>query len=334
MKTFVPQAATLTGRVLDEYILTGHDRHWRSDLQLMADIGVRWLRYGIPWYRVNPAPDVFDWSWTDAVLPFLVEDLGISPILDLVHYGAPLWLEGTFLSPDYPSRVEAYAAAVAERYGAIVRQWTPLNEPLVHAHFAGRIGAWPPYRRGDRGFAQVLAALARGMVRTIRAVRLRSRWPSSCTSKRCRRHGSRSCVRRAGRAGRSNAVRAAQPDRRSDGHPSGALWRWLSDGGVPDPHLRELAASRESIDVFGANFYPQMSCVVLDQGVEDCAGGGGAARPTTSRPCSGAPPPRHGARSWSRRRASSAVWRRAAVGWARLPTPPGTCGLTAFHSSA
>src|SRR5215207_4058323 len=88
--TFVPHADARTGRVLDEYVLTGHDRLWRSDLQLIADIGVRWLRYGIPWYLVNPAPGVFDWTWTDAVLPFLVEDLGIHPILDLVHYGAPL----------------------------------------------------------------------------------------------------------------------------------------------------------------------------------------------------------------------------------------------------
>ena len=107
--TFIPQLAP-GGRVLDEYVLTQHDQFWRDDLRRIADTGCRDLRYGIPWYRVNPAPGVFDWSWTDQVLPYLVQDLEIAPILDLVHYGAPMWLEGTFLAPDYPSRVAEYAA--------------------------------------------------------------------------------------------------------------------------------------------------------------------------------------------------------------------------------
>src|SRR5918992_40438 len=151
--TFIPQVAARSGRILDEYVLTEHDRRWRSDLAAIASLGVRHLRYGIPWYRVNPAPGQFDWSWTDEVLPYLVEDLGIAPILDLIHYGAPLWLEGTFLDPDYPQRVAEYAAAVVERYGRLVRHWTPLNEPRVHARFAGQTGLWPPYRRGPRGYA-------------------------------------------------------------------------------------------------------------------------------------------------------------------------------------
>src|SRR3954451_16907334 len=123
--TFVPQVHARSGRILDEYELTQHDRLWREDLRMIAAIGVRHLRYGIPWYQVNPSPGRFDWSWTDEVLPFLVEDLGIQPILDLVHYGAPLWLEGTFLAHDYPQRVAEYAAAVAERYGHLVKLWTP-----------------------------------------------------------------------------------------------------------------------------------------------------------------------------------------------------------------
>src|SRR5215204_5020150 len=94
--TFIPQVAP-GGRVLDEYVLTQHDRFWRDDLRRIADTGCRHLRYGIPWYRVNPAPGVFDFSWTDQVLPYLVQDLGIAPILDLVHYGAPHWLDETFL---------------------------------------------------------------------------------------------------------------------------------------------------------------------------------------------------------------------------------------------
>src|SRR4051794_26897096 len=185
--TFIPQLAP-GGRVLDEYVLTQHDRFWRDDLRRIADTGCRHLRYGIPWYRVNPAPGEFDWSWTDEVLPYLVQELGIAPILDLVHYGAPTWLDGTFLSPDYPGRVAEYAAAVARRYGSLVRSWTPLNEPLLHAHFAGRTGTWPPHRRGGRGHGAVACARAGGA--RLRGGRIRAGGGHRAVDRRQLRGGS------------------------------------------------------------------------------------------------------------------------------------------------
>ncbi len=69
--TFIPQ--TRAGhRRLDEYELMDHYRLWRQDIDLAADLGISSIRYGIPWYKVNPRPGVFDWSWTDEVLEHLV----------------------------------------------------------------------------------------------------------------------------------------------------------------------------------------------------------------------------------------------------------------------
>lgn len=47
-------------RRLDEYELTQHYRFWREDVDLAASIGFRAMRYGIPWYRVEPEPGGFD----------------------------------------------------------------------------------------------------------------------------------------------------------------------------------------------------------------------------------------------------------------------------------
>src|SRR5437588_8187244 len=81
--TFVPH--TRAGhRRLDEYELLDHYRLWRDDLDRAADLGVTALRYGIPWYRVNPRPGVFDWSWTDPVLEYLVTAKGLTPVVDLM----------------------------------------------------------------------------------------------------------------------------------------------------------------------------------------------------------------------------------------------------------
>ncbi len=58
--TFVPQ--TRPGhRALDEYRLMGHYEHWREDLALARGLGLQALRWGVPWYRVEPLPGEFDW---------------------------------------------------------------------------------------------------------------------------------------------------------------------------------------------------------------------------------------------------------------------------------
>ena len=149
----------------------GHYEHWREDLALARALGVRAIRWGIPWYRVEPRPGEFDWGWTDQVLPYIAEELGISVILDLMHYGTPLWLERSFAARDYPQRVAAYARAVAERYRGLIHSYTPLNEPVVNAMQCGRFGQWPPYLSGEPGYVRVLLQLVRGMQNCARAIR-------------------------------------------------------------------------------------------------------------------------------------------------------------------
>jgi len=108
--TFVPQVRP-GHRTLDEYQLMGHYEHWRQDLALVRELGIRALRWGVPWYRVEPfQPGEFDWRWTDEVLPYMVEELGLTPIIDLMHYGCPFWLRREFASADYPAAVAAYAS--------------------------------------------------------------------------------------------------------------------------------------------------------------------------------------------------------------------------------
>lgn len=168
--TFIGQPDQKTARILDEYALTGHYERWEEDLSLIASLGVRTARYGIPWYRVEAEPGVFDWSWTDQVLETLVLRHGVEPIVDLVHYGTPAWLEGSFLNPSYADHVAAYARAFARRYRGLCSWYTPLNEPRVNAWFAARLGWWPPYGRSWRAYAQVLVALARGIVKTQKVI--------------------------------------------------------------------------------------------------------------------------------------------------------------------
>jgi beta-glucosidase/6-phospho-beta-glucosidase/beta-galactosidase len=166
--TFVPQAS-LGRRPLDEYELTQHYHHWHGDLGLARETGATAIRYGVPWYRINPEPGSFRWGWLDRVVDRL-EELGFETVVDLMHYGTPLWLDNQFLNASYPSRVAEYAAAVAQRYRGRLRAYTPLNEPLVNAKWCGELGNWPPYLTGHDGFVKLMRALVRGIVETQRAV--------------------------------------------------------------------------------------------------------------------------------------------------------------------
>ena len=136
----------------------------------MAELGVQTVRYGIPWHRISPAPGQWDWTWADGPIERLLAS-GIHPIVDLVHYGAPAWIEGAWANPGLPDHMAEYAARAAERFQGRVRRWTPLNEPRITAWGCGMSGLWPPGRRGWRGFVGVLLAVCRATVLAGKALR-------------------------------------------------------------------------------------------------------------------------------------------------------------------
>lgn len=262
--TFIGQPHPRTGRVLDEYELIDHYRRWRADLDLVAGLGIDTMRYGIPWYRVEPRPCRFDWRWTDAVLEYLVSRLGITPIIDLMHYGTPVWLEGSFSSPDYPARVAAYASAFAERYRSLISWYTPLNEPVVNAVFCGHNAVWPPYLRGERGYVRLLVALAAGMSETIRAVRAAqpeaiivhvesADWQSTDDP---------TLEPRVAWTRTAHALPAELVMGQVDAPH--AAWGWLLEHEASLEVLEKLRTDRQRIDVMGVNFYPNLSRSTLD----------------------------------------------------------------------
>ena len=256
--TFIPQVRR-NGRALDEYELTQHYDNWRADLDLAAEAGADTMRYGIPWYRVNPEPGRFDWSWTDAVLEHLAGTLGITPIVDLMHYGCPLWLDGQFINPDYPDRVAEYAHAFVERYRGLLSWYTPLNEPRVNARACGRNGTWPPYLRGDRGYLRVMMALARGMSLTVAAIRAAQ--PDATivqveAAEAIVTDDPSLAVERALQAEQQYLATDLLLGRVDDRHP---LHPWMAAHGVREHDLDWIHDHAQRVDVAGVNFYPEFS---------------------------------------------------------------------------
>ena len=247
---------------MDEYELTQHYRKWREDLGLVKELGVTHARYGIPWHEIQPARNEWDWTFADETLGHMLE-LGVEPIVDLVHYGLPRWIEGAYANPDFPKFMAEYAARAAERFKGRIHLWTPLNEPRVTAWYCGKLGWWPPFRRGWRGFLEVMLGVARGIVETSRA--LREIDPENC------------CVH----VDATDLYETADPElaeevsrrqeivflaldlvsgRVDEEH---SLYGWLLKNGVTETDFNWFAENRIELDVIGINLYPLFSQKVL-----------------------------------------------------------------------
>jgi beta-glucosidase len=161
-------------RLLDVFLQMQHYSLWKEDLQLAADLGINAIRYSVPWYRANPRPGEYDWGWIEGPLRAL-ETKRIIPVIDLVHYGTPLWMENCVLNHDFPQRVADYAAAWARRFAGLVDHFTPFNEPQLSAWFCGCIAYWPPYLAGLDGLVKVGVNIARGLVLASQALRAECR---------------------------------------------------------------------------------------------------------------------------------------------------------------
>lgn len=275
--TFVPQ--TRPGeRAIDEYELTEHYEQYHGDLALAKGVGAEMIRWGVPWHRVAPEAGVWDWSWVDGVMDRFAE-LELRPLVDLLHYGTPLWLDGQFSHPDYADHVAEYAFRFAERYGRIATDYTPVNEPTIHALFSGEYAYWPPYLSGAEGFTTIAEALATGFITTQRAITevLGDAATFIHVDAGMRYAGDVLAPEHAETVTRLRAQSFLVEDlvtgRVDARHP---LVGQLSRGGMSDASLAWFAENRVRPDVMGVNYYPRHSTEVFEAGVHH---GGGFADP-------------------------------------------------------
>jgi dTDP-4-dehydrorhamnose reductase len=140
-----------------------------DDLDRFAGLGIRKIRYPVLWEHT--APDGLqnaDWRWADERLDYL-RKLGITPIAGLVHHGSGPH-DTNLVDPQFPEKLAAYAAAVAERYPWL-EYWTPINEPLTTARFSGLYGVWYPHGRDEPTFKTALFNQCKGTALAMRAIR-------------------------------------------------------------------------------------------------------------------------------------------------------------------
>ncbi|KTS78025.1 beta-glucosidase [Pseudomonas oryzihabitans] len=157
------------GRRLDLLASTAHDRWAAQDYDAVAAQGLRTVRDGIRWHRVESQPGHYDWA---SVLPQLraAQAAGVQVIWDLCHYGWPDHLD--IWRPAFVEAFARFAAAFARllrEEGETQPCLAPINETSYWAWAGGDQGLFNPTARG-RG-QELKHQLVRASIAAIEAIR-------------------------------------------------------------------------------------------------------------------------------------------------------------------
>lgn len=152
----------------DQLGFAGHYNR-TEDIDLLADTGIRKLRYPVLWEAHQPHKDqVIDWSWISGRLQHL-QSRNIEVIAGLVHHGSgPAFTN--LLDNDFPLLLAAYAEKVARQF-PFLNYFTPVNEPLTTARFSGLYGLWYPHKTDDTLFLKMLLIEVKAVVLAMQAIR-------------------------------------------------------------------------------------------------------------------------------------------------------------------
>ena len=247
---------------LDEHALTGHNTHLSADLASVANMGVHGLRYGMSWPLVHVARDRYDWSLLDPAIEQLHAQ-GTHVIADLVHYGCPPWLAGSFVDDEFVDALTSFAGELLQRYGDTIGSITPINEPTTTASFCGLRSVWPPALGTWEGWASVVVSLAAANQAVTRVVRELS--PSTAiVHVEASHHYEATDSELHVEATRLGDLADLSTDLML-GHVNGdhPLWAWLRERGVSEGRLEDLRTGATSPDVLGVNYYPDLTPRVL-----------------------------------------------------------------------
>lgn len=127
---------------------------YKSDIQLLKNIGMNSYRFSIEWSKIEPEEGVFDHEamqhYCDMVTELCAQN--IQPVPTLFHHTYPLWFSKKkgFEKRENMVFFARFATYVFKHLHAQARMWILFNEPIGYALEAYYRGNYPPAKTSLR----------------------------------------------------------------------------------------------------------------------------------------------------------------------------------------
>lgn len=115
------------------HVSCDHYHHWKEDVQLMKQLGLKSYRFSISWSRVIPEegkvnPEGIQF-YSDLVDELIAA--GIEPLVTIFHWDTPVWVykKGGWMSKKIIPLFRDYTKVVVDALSDRVKWWMPMNEP-------------------------------------------------------------------------------------------------------------------------------------------------------------------------------------------------------------
>lgn len=135
---------------------------WPGDLDRAAGLGCNTFRTSIEWARIEPAPGQIS-SEAVAFYHQLLQGMkqrGLTPVITLMHFSYPQWVQERCGGWENPATVEAFlkfVGFVAREFGAEIDWYLTFNEPTTFLGGVYLTGLTAPCTRGKiKGFKATL----------------------------------------------------------------------------------------------------------------------------------------------------------------------------------
>lgn len=135
-------------------IACDHYHRFSTDLDLMAELGVKHYRFSLAWPRIIPdGRGAVNEAGIDFYKRLLdgLRDRGITPHVTLFHWDSPQALEeryGSWRSREMAYDFADYVTAVVQRLGDRVTHWMTINEIICFTHMGYGVGKDPVHAPG------------------------------------------------------------------------------------------------------------------------------------------------------------------------------------------
>lgn len=123
--------------IADNKIAADHYHHWKEDVDLMAELGLKVYRMGFAWSRIMPdasgRPNPEGLAFYDQLIDYLLEK-GIEPLVTLYHFECPQALVDAFGGWKSRKMIDfyvKYAQICFEHFKGRIKRWVTVNEQLI-----------------------------------------------------------------------------------------------------------------------------------------------------------------------------------------------------------